>query len=355
MTLAVVPRARRHRGDAVCERGRVCAARRPRRATGDPSGLPAPGRARRGQAGHATAGRAERPGRVRPRSRGDRPGPGHVRAAADPDVRPRAGHPRADRRDRARGAARGVATATRVDRRGAGRPATGAHPHPCYGRLGRGRDRIRASCCVARAWSRRRRGCGRRTSCLPTTCGGTSRPSTAERAVERRSRRGATSSRGGDRAAIDAPAACARRGVRDRRARRGVADALATGQGRRAEREAAISAARELAAASIANLDDDPELAVLLAVEAVERSRAVSGVAVPEAEEALHRAIVASRIVATIPSVRGPVATSVGGRIAAQAVEEAGRVTTWMRRERLCARSPRMTARSRIWRSRPTR
>ena len=48
---------------------------------------------------------------------------------------------------------------------------------------------------------------------------------------------------------------------------------IATGQGRRAEREAAISAARELAAASVANLDDDPERAVLLAIEAVERSR----------------------------------------------------------------------------------
>ena len=53
----------------------------------------------------------------------------------------------------------------------------------------------------------------------------------------------------------------------------------------------AISAARELAAASVANLDDDPELAVLLAVEAVERSRAVSGDPVPEAEEALHRSV----------------------------------------------------------------
>ena len=65
---------------------------------------------------------------------------------------------------------------------------------------------------------------------------------------------------------------------------------------------------------------------------------------VPEAEEALHRAIVASRIVATIPSVRGPVATSVDGRIAAQAVEEAGRVTILDRRERLFARSMHMTA-----------
>ena len=102
---------------------------------------------------------------------------------------------------------------------------------------------------------------------------------------------------------------------------------IATGQGRRAEREATISAARELAAASVASLDGDAELAVLLAVEAVERSRAVSGVPVPEAEEALHRAIAASRIVATIPSVRGPIATSVDGSIAAQAVGAPGRVS----------------------------
>ena len=102
---------------------------------------------------------------------------------------------------------------------------------------------------------------------------------------------------------------------------------IATGQGRRAEREAAISAARELAAASIANLDDDAELAVLLAVEAVERSRAVSGISVPEAAEALHRAIAASRIVATIQRPPGPVATSVDGRIAAQAVDAVGRVS----------------------------
>ena len=45
-----------------------------------------------------------------------------------------------------------------------------------------------------------------------------------------------------------------------------------------------------------------------------------------EAEEALHRSVAASRIVATIPSVRGPVATSVDGRIAAQAVDGAGLV-----------------------------
>ena len=88
---------------------------------------------------------------------------------------------------------------------------------------------------------------------------------------------------------------------------------VATDQGRRAERAAAVSTVRELAAASVANLEGDPELAVLLAVEAVERSRAGAGAVAPEAEEALHRAIAASRIVATIPTARGPIATSVDG------------------------------------------
>ena len=101
---------------------------------------------------------------------------------------------------------------------------------------------------------------------------------------------------------------------------------VATGQSRRASREAAISGARELAAASVANLDDDPERAVLLAMEAVERSRAATGAAVPEAVEALHRAIAASRIVATIPGLSGPVATSVDGSIAAQEADGPGRV-----------------------------
>jgi WD40 repeat protein/DNA-binding SARP family transcriptional activator/tRNA A-37 threonylcarbamoyl transferase component Bud32 len=69
----------------------------------------------------------------------------------------------------------------------------------------------------------------------------------------------------------------------------------------RAERQALIASARELAAASVASLETDQQLSVLLAIEAVERSRAVDGTALREAEEALHRAAGASRLVTSIP------------------------------------------------------
>ncbi len=58
---------------------------------------------------------------------------------------------------------------------------------------------------------------------------------------------------------------------------------------------------RELAAAAVANLETDQQLSVLLAIEAVERTRSVDGSVLREAEEALHRAVTASRIVTSIP------------------------------------------------------
>jgi WD40 repeat protein/DNA-binding SARP family transcriptional activator len=76
----------------------------------------------------------------------------------------------------------------------------------------------------------------------------------------------------------------------------GVLTAVATGQSNRAEREARIAAARELAAASIASLEEDAELSVLLAIEAIETTRSQDGTVLPEAEEALHRAVQADRI-----------------------------------------------------------
>jgi WD40 repeat protein/DNA-binding SARP family transcriptional activator len=60
-----------------------------------------------------------------------------------------------------------------------------------------------------------------------------------------------------------------------------------------------IATARQLAAASGANLDVDPELSVLLALRAVETTGGGSR-ALPEAVEALHRALEASRVVRTI-------------------------------------------------------
>ncbi len=73
----------------------------------------------------------------------------------------------------------------------------------------------------------------------------------------------------------------------------------------RAEREAVASTARALAAAAVASLDEDPERSVLLALRAVTTTRSQDGSVLPAAVEALHRALVASRVVLTVPGVGG--------------------------------------------------
>jgi WD40 repeat protein/DNA-binding SARP family transcriptional activator len=90
----------------------------------------------------------------------------------------------------------------------------------------------------------------------------------------------------------------------------GVAAVVAAGltifafdQSNRSKREARIATGRQLAAASVANLDVDPERSILLAMRAVETTRGSSGTALPEAVEALHRAIAASRVVLTIKNI----------------------------------------------------
>jgi WD40 repeat protein/DNA-binding SARP family transcriptional activator len=80
----------------------------------------------------------------------------------------------------------------------------------------------------------------------------------------------------------------------------------------RAHQEASIATVRELAASAVATLEVDPELSVLLALEAVERSRAAEDAALPEAEEALHRAVGESRIVLNVPDVGGSLDWSSG-------------------------------------------
>jgi WD40 repeat protein/DNA-binding SARP family transcriptional activator len=94
-----------------------------------------------------------------------------------------------------------------------------------------------------------------------------------------------------------------------------VAGTLAVRASSRAEREARVAIARELAAASVANLETDPERSVLLALEAVDRTRSANAPVLPEAEEALHRAVVASRIVLTVPGVGGTLDWSPDGKL----------------------------------------
>jgi len=72
-----------------------------------------------------------------------------------------------------------------------------------------------------------------------------------------------------------------------------------------AEHEGRVATARELAAAATANLDVDPERSVLLALAAIDHTRAADGSVLPEAQEALHDAVTASRVDMRVPGVGG--------------------------------------------------
>ncbi len=67
----------------------------------------------------------------------------------------------------------------------------------------------------------------------------------------------------------------------------------------RADSQARIATVRALSSASLASLDLDPELSTLLALQAVEMSGADI---LPEAEDALHRAVLADRLLVTVPN-----------------------------------------------------
>jgi hypothetical protein len=67
-----------------------------------------------------------------------------------------------------------------------------------------------------------------------------------------------------------------------------------------AQNDRRIATARELAAASLNNLDVDPERSILLALQSVSTTRAVDGTVLPESLEALHRSIVSSPIRMTL-------------------------------------------------------
>jgi WD40 repeat protein/DNA-binding SARP family transcriptional activator len=106
----------------------------------------------------------------------------------------------------------------------------------------------------------------------------------------------------------------------------GSLSVVATNQSGRAEREARIATARELAAAALANLEVDAELSVLLASEAVETTRSSDGTVLPEAEEALHRAVLASRLELKVPGVGGSLSWSPTGVFVTEGPEDSGTI-----------------------------
>ncbi len=69
---------------------------------------------------------------------------------------------------------------------------------------------------------------------------------------------------------------------------------------REAEAQTRLATARELAAASIDQLASDPQLGLLLAIEAVNRTLPIDGTAPAEAEDALYRALQASQLQMTL-------------------------------------------------------
>jgi WD40 repeat protein len=95
----------------------------------------------------------------------------------------------------------------------------------------------------------------------------------------------------------------------------------------RAEKQARISSARELAAAAVANLDVDPERSILLALAAVDATWEADRTVENEAEEALHRALQESRMLHTVPQGRAIAVSADGSRFATTGQD--GTATVW--------------------------
>ena len=67
-----------------------------------------------------------------------------------------------------------------------------------------------------------------------------------------------------------------------------------------AQQQALIASARELSSEANINLDIDPERSILLALQAVNKTYTIGQPVIPEAENALHRAVQASRLELTL-------------------------------------------------------
>ena len=88
-----------------------------------------------------------------------------------------------------------------------------------------------------------------------------------------------------------------------------------------------LTVARELAATSISQLDQDPELSLLLALQAAEDTFKRDGTVIKEVEDALHRSLQAHRLLLTIPH-GGSLALSPDGSQIATGGED-GMIRIW--------------------------
>ena len=109
-----------------------------------------------------------------------------------------------------------------------------------------------------------------------------------------------------------------------------VAAIIASVFARNAQQQALISSVRELSNAANLNLVTDPERSILLALQAVNKTYEIDHTVLPEAEDALHRAVQASRIELTLRGHRmlsgAPSSASDGTRIATASSDGTARV-----------------------------
>jgi WD40 repeat protein/DNA-binding SARP family transcriptional activator/energy-coupling factor transporter ATP-binding protein EcfA2 len=94
-----------------------------------------------------------------------------------------------------------------------------------------------------------------------------------------------------------------------------AAGAVALRESRRADAQAAVAQVRELSAAARAASDTDPQLAILLALEAASLSEGGTDAPAREALEALHTAVLSSRVDLVVPELGGSVAWSPDGEL----------------------------------------
>ncbi len=100
-------------------------------------------------------------------------------------------------------------------------------------------------------------------------------------------------------------------------------------ESRRASAQARVASARELAARAVGSLDGDPDLSLLLALEAVESTYRPDGLVLPAAEEALHQAIQESRVLLQLPRSGGVAFSPDGAYLIAGSAD--GTVVAWDR------------------------
>ncbi|HEX9595589.1 MAG TPA: BTAD domain-containing putative transcriptional regulator [Anaerolineales bacterium] len=101
---------------------------------------------------------------------------------------------------------------------------------------------------------------------------------------------------------------------------------LALRQTNRVTEQARLATSRELAAEAISNLEVDPDRSILLALSAVSGVQS-RGLPVPrQAEEALHRAVQASRVTLTLPGALGVDFSPDGARLATSGPDSTAKI-----------------------------